>query len=116
MPEGTIQDSRNPNSPQWGYLEVEKDDASGPHRDTGISDPKRPEWNRYVMFLHEIQEGTGPSTKRFIRGDRVLYDMKEAFVILPQAGIDFEEFEASLPQNVQMVRRLWVAEVKSKLS
>ena len=50
MPMGEPQDSRDPNSPQWGYLEVQNPGSS-------LSDQNYPgkddEWNNFVMFVHD---------------------------------------------------------------
>lgn len=45
MAVGTIQDSRKPNSPQWGYLKVKR-----PHE---LNEPKQliGDWNEYVIFV-----------------------------------------------------------------
>ena len=45
--EGTSQDSRDPNSPQWGYLRVQdpKTELQYPSKDT--------DWNEYVLFVHD---------------------------------------------------------------
>ncbi len=47
MPDGTIQDSRNPYSPQWGYLKVRNPN------DISRSEPKQlvGDWNEYVLFI-----------------------------------------------------------------
>lgn len=76
MPNGTIQDSRMPQSPQWGYLEIEEDDmvdykeGKGEYLDTGRTGG-RP-WNKYVLYVNDQQ-------KQFLlrQGDRVKFEMVE---------------------------------------
>ncbi len=48
--EGTSQDSRDPNSPQWGYLKVKDPD-------TKLQYPAKDEkWNEYVMFVYDTNK------------------------------------------------------------
>ena len=87
MPDGTIQDSRNPNSPQWGYLALEEDDKPQflNHADDvdygnarGLLDNGGPNgastWNRYILFLNTKATS---GKKRFKKGDRVHFIMTE---------------------------------------
>ncbi len=55
--EGTSQDSRDPNSPQWGYLKVKDPDKQ-------LLYPARDEkWNEYIMFVHDEDKDTAVRTK-----------------------------------------------------
>jgi hypothetical protein len=50
--EGTSQDSRDPNSPQWGYLKV-KD----PEKQL-LYPAKDDKWNEYVLFVHNKDDAS----------------------------------------------------------
>jgi len=52
MPNGTIQDSRMPTSPQWGYLKV-KDPNTIPirKRERRCSND---DWNEYLLFFNDL--------------------------------------------------------------
>lgn len=56
MPTGTILDSRDPNSPQWGYLEVS--DTSDLEYDA-----KDINWNDIVLFVHDQKKNPIEKTK-----------------------------------------------------
>lgn len=49
MPEGTSQDSRDPNSPQWGYLKVKNPEEL--RNENPVETDTN--WNEYVMFVHD---------------------------------------------------------------
>jgi hypothetical protein len=84
MPDGTIQDSRSPTSPQFGYLRIKPADlpAYGTHaaiKDPGnvkqlldTGPPPSPPWNNYVMFIND-EEVT--NVHMFVRNDRVEFEM-----------------------------------------
>ena len=84
MPGGTIQDSRDPNSPQFGYLEIEEKDfedyvkhKEGRHLDKGAEEkqPGARPWNRYVLFVNsQVPE-------RLFKGDRVEFEMQEVEIL-----------------------------------
>ncbi len=91
MSDGTIQDSRNPYSPQWGYLKVKNGDIKyfddkdilslfndEPVVDVGYKSKKR--WNQYVLFLHNIKKKGKKKgkTKRLARGTKVKFDLVKA--------------------------------------
>jgi hypothetical protein len=89
MSDGTIQDSRNPYSPQWGYLKVKNGDIKyfddkdilslfndEPVVDVGYKSKKR--WNQYVLFLHNIKKKKKGKTKRLLRGTKVKFEMVKA--------------------------------------
>ena len=66
MPDGTIQDSRNPTSPQWGYLKV-RDPRE-------LNDPNQnDDWNEYVLFIDDKGPNPGDQHKKYIK-----FDMKNA--------------------------------------
>ena len=46
MPDGTIQDSRRPTSPQWGYLKVKN-----PNKLKGSDPNQNDDWNEYALFI-----------------------------------------------------------------
>ncbi len=47
--EADSQDSRDPNSPQWGYVKVQ-------NPEDGLQYPAKDDnWNEYVMFVHDQQ-------------------------------------------------------------
>jgi hypothetical protein len=60
MPDGTIQDSRMPQSPQWGYLKV-RDPQQIPLGKRRCSQDK---WNEYVLFLHDCKKNKKVTKKR----------------------------------------------------
>lgn len=112
MPEGTIQDSRNPTSNQFGYLEIEESDHPGHQGQANSKDPGNSKqlidkgitpgvnpWNRFVMFIYDPDlEGVEAGGAQFIRGNRVEYEM--VHIIAPLEG-----------RNV----KIWVAKVTKKL-
>ena len=54
--EGTSQDSRDPNSPQWGYVKVKNPEKQ-------LQYPAKDEnWNEYVMFVYDDE--TTPEDRR----------------------------------------------------
>ena len=92
MPEGTVQDSRDPNSPQWGYLQV--DDTSQLQYEA-----KDTSWNSFVLFVHD-QKKHPVNPEKFSQvstvngaikaGTKVKFEMVEAElnvdgVIIPSA-------------------------------
>ena len=104
MPDGTIQDSRNPTSPQFGYLEIEETDFQDYKKHASTKDPgngkelldKSPiPWNRYVMFIND-KDVTG--VLKLNRNDRVNFEM-----VRLEVNLD------GTPANV------WVAKVLEKL-
>jgi len=87
MPNGTIQDSRNPTSPQWGYLKVENRDKNefdkhaekvDPGNNRGLRDkgrgPRRNAnpWNRFIKYVN-VEKTSG--IRRLERNDRVEFEM-----------------------------------------
>ena len=46
MSDGTIQDSRRPTSPQWGYLKVKN-----PNKLKGSDPNQNDDWNEYALFI-----------------------------------------------------------------
>ena len=88
MPDGIVQDSRNPNSPQWGYLKVKHGDIKffndldilsltydEPVIDVGSGSKKR--WNQYVLFMHNLKKKKG-DTRRLKRGTKVKFKLVKA--------------------------------------
>lgn len=68
MPDGTIQDSRNPYSPQWGYLKVRDP------RELKSDDPNQnDDWNEYILFIDDKDPNPGNQHKKYIK-----FDMKNA--------------------------------------
>lgn len=104
MPNGTIQDSRSPTSPQWGYLRIKNIDlpAYGAHaavKDSGnekqLLDSGPPPWNKYVLFIND-KSVTG--IKKLNRLDQVEFDMTHL-------DVDLDGTEG----------KIWVAKVTKKL-
>ncbi len=113
MPDGTIQDSRNPYSPQWGYLRVkngnikffnDKDILSlfhdEPIVDVGYQGKKR--WNQYVLFLHNLKKKG--KTKRLKRGTKVKFEMVKAKLI-----IDYKERKKYSKFRLKKGRKIYIA-------
>ncbi len=122
MPSGDTQDSRDPNSPQWGYLKLSENlsntdldkhiyeeckgtECEGYHASFDMPEKGDwplifdPAWNEYIMFYHSKQRDG--KLRRLIRGTNVRFKMKKATVRLenPEDG-DTEEF------------KIWVARVE----
>jgi hypothetical protein len=107
MPNGTIQDSRNPTSPQFGYLRMRNSDLPGYGAHAANKDPFNEKelldsgpgtpWNRFVIFINDNKDENGEFT-RLERGDRVEFDMTHLDVVL-----DGTE------------GKIWVAKVTKKL-
>jgi len=104
MPNGTIQDSRNPTSPQFGYLRMRNSDLPGYGAHAQVKDPGNkkqlldsgpPPWNRYVVF---INDKSVTEVDRFVRGDRVAFEMFHL-------DVDLDGTEG----------KIWVAKVTKKL-
>ena len=107
MPEGTIQDSRSPTSPQFGYLSIKPAHlpAYGAHaasKDPGnvkqlldTGPPPSPPWNHYVMFINDEEVTKVPW---LVRNDRVDFEMVHLKVKLGQTP-----------------GKIWVARVLEKL-
>lgn len=122
MPSGTTQDSRDPNSPQWGYLKIGEDvtnitldehiykeckgtECEGYHARFEMPEPGDwplifdPAWNEYIMFYHNKQRDG--KLRRLVKGTDVKFKMKKATVVLdnPEEG-EAKEF------------KIWVARVE----
>lgn len=86
MPNGTIQDSRMPQSPQWGYLEIEEDDmqeykeGKGGYLDIGKTGG-RP-WNKYVLYV--TREQLDPNLRQ---GERVEFEMVQCEILGAKAWV-----------------------------
>ena len=80
MPNGTIQDSRMPQSPQWGYLEIDENDmeeyksGKGEYLDRGETGG-RP-WNKCVIYV--ANEEIKPPLHR---GERVEFEMVQCEIM-----------------------------------
>ncbi len=116
--DGTVQDSRNPYSPQWGYLMLaenennftldnyafrERFEYAVSYTGTGSSKPKWPPmfdaaWNKYIMFFHNIKRKR--KTRRLLGGTKVKFEMRKAEITLLDSD--------NVPGKKQ---RIWVAEV-----
>ena len=75
MPDGTTQDSRNPYSPQWGYLKVKDSDQIKEEGEKG-NKTKDEIWNEYVMFLHPPGEKDKIEPKKYVRFNMVRAEIK----------------------------------------
>jgi len=105
MPMGTVQDSRDPNSPQWGYLKV--DDTTELQYAA-----KDQNWNNYVLFVHD-QEKNAINTSKFSQvitgkgaikaGTKVGFEMVEAELNVGGVALPSEK---STPNT-----KLWVARI-----
>lgn len=124
MPDGTIQDSRRPTSPQWGYLKLDQNANTFTLNRYAIDDPKLgvyaarfgtgtavdkwppifdTGWNQYIMFLHNIQENG--DTKRLVRETQVRFEMVKATINIKKED---------LPEGVELPdhfidKKIWVA-------
>lgn len=109
MPIGTIQDSRNPNSPQWGYLEVtlKGSESSNPGQWPKIYDPD--DWNKFVMFMHNKQKPGGGGTETWPRGTGVEFEFLKAKISVHKND---NPGNPHLPNSLN--RNIWVAVLVKK--
>jgi len=99
--EGTSQDSRDPNSPQWGYLKVKDPD-------TKLQYPAKDEkWNEYVMFVHDA--GINGDDKIEARTD-VKFVMVPAKLTIDKKELEDLKNDANKAGDTDLVDRLKEAE------
>ena len=110
MPDGTVQDSRRPTSPQWGYLKLEARDKKKYEDHAKIVDPNNNDrlldkgrgprrnanpWNGFIKYVN-VQKTS--KIRRLERNDRVEFKM------------------IKLPINISGEKGItWVASILKKL-
>ena len=88
MPDGNVQDSRDPNSPQWGYIKVNDPGQNQyPARDK--------DWNNYVMFVYDNQKIK--SDKKINKDDKKPIPKEDVDFIMVPATLTIKE--ADLPKD-----------------
>ncbi len=105
MSDGTIQDSRNPTSPQWGYLKVTSTDQQGPSNTGNWPPIHAPDWNQYVMFMHNKQK-PGGGTEFWVAGTEVKFEFFKAKISIHKND------NPGMPNSLN--RNLWVAIAEKK--
>lgn len=97
MPDGTIQDSRNPYSPQWGYLKVRDPNSIEIAPDERCC--KNDTWNEYVLFLN-------PLAKRFPGNEQTPINFYKRHVTFEMEEAEITTKRGKTKMQVAVITRL----------
>jgi len=107
----TSQDSRDPNSPQWGYLKVKNPEEL--QEKLPVTTDK--EWNEYVMFVYDRDQCKDGDDQKWF--DEISHPSSEENKrrIPARTDVDFVMVPAKLTVDIEEIRRLSEAAGEEKL-